>query len=136
MAWFPVAIGDAFGRALAFEGANEIEKLGQKSVSRECGCMFVIVARMSGAISGILSKFPHVAEPVIGRAFARPGGSCGLRRRPRCHCITAPESLITLPHFSVSARRNAPNAAPDSDPGSAPTSESFRAKSGSASALV
>ena len=22
--------------------------------------------------------FPHIAEPVIGRAFARPGGSCGL----------------------------------------------------------
>src|SRR3954468_11827637 len=27
------------------------------------------VARMSGATSGLLSPIPHIAEPVIGRAF-------------------------------------------------------------------
>jgi hypothetical protein len=37
------------------------------------------VARVSAAIPGPL--FPHIAEPVIGRAFARPGGSCGLQIR-------------------------------------------------------
>jgi hypothetical protein len=104
-------------------GANEIVDLGQ-NMSRECGCMFVIVARMSEAISGVLPKFPHVVEAVIGRAFARP---VGLWATAPCryHCITVPESLTTLPHFSVSPCRNAPNASPDSNPGSSPTSESF-----------
>jgi hypothetical protein len=37
------------------------------------------VAWMSAAISGsFFLGAPHVAEPVIGRAFARPVGSCGL----------------------------------------------------------
>jgi len=31
------------------------------------------------SVSGTLGRLsPHIAEPVIGRAFARPGGSCGL----------------------------------------------------------
>jgi hypothetical protein len=47
------------------------------------------VARMSAAICGIDfdqartrsgTTIPHVAEFIIGRAFARPVGSCGLRR--------------------------------------------------------
>ena len=38
------------------------------------------VARMSEAISGaVLQRVPDIAEPVIGRAFARPVGSSGLR---------------------------------------------------------
>jgi hypothetical protein len=35
------------------------------------------VARMSAATCGTAD--PHVAEFIIGRAFARPVGSCGLR---------------------------------------------------------
>jgi hypothetical protein len=46
---------------------------------------------MSAAISGmcrttifpdIAQLYPHIAEPVIGRAFARPVGSCGLQDTP------------------------------------------------------
>ena len=42
-----------------------------------------VVARMSEAICGI-EEAPDVAEPVIGRAFARPVGSSGLRRSQTC----------------------------------------------------
>ena len=38
------------------------------------------MARMSEAMSGVWLRVPHVAEFIIGRAFARPGGSCGLPR--------------------------------------------------------
>jgi len=38
------------------------------------------VARMSVAISGItMGQVPHIVEPVIGRAFARPVGLYGLQ---------------------------------------------------------
>jgi hypothetical protein len=39
------------------------------------------VARMSEARSGFVTRSPHIVEPVIGRAFARPVGSCGLTAR-------------------------------------------------------
>jgi hypothetical protein len=41
---------------------------------------------MSKATSGGLSRavVPHIAEPVIGRAFARPVGSCGLLALNTC----------------------------------------------------
>ncbi len=50
-------------------------------------CVYVVpsqatVARMSAAICG--ASFPDIAEPVIGRAFARPVGSSGLHRSTSC----------------------------------------------------
>ena len=40
---------------------------------------------------------PHIAEPVIGRAFARPVGSCGLQRRSLCALVgTLAPSLVEL----------------------------------------
>jgi hypothetical protein len=47
---------------------------------------------MSAATSGLS---PHIAEPVIGRAFARPVGSCGLLAQPRSetHRVYAPQLM-------------------------------------------
>src|SRR5665213_496871 len=81
-----------------------------------------------------LTKPRPVRKVSIPYATACTGD--GRPHAPGHHCITVPESLTTLPHFSVSAASNAPNALPDRDPGSAPTSESFRAKSASPSAFI
>jgi len=55
------------------------------------------LARVSGARPDHVEVDHHNAEPVIGRAFARPIGSCGLQLRSLCALVgTLTPSLVEL----------------------------------------